>query len=90
MTLELVATAAGVTTAALVVYVAYLSYNGYRRNNSQTMLLLAVGVICIAVVPYLITYAVSPALALTDAETVFAVTIAHLVGLSALARSFSG
>ncbi|WP_233559290.1 MULTISPECIES: hypothetical protein [unclassified Halorubrum] len=51
------------------------------------MLLLAVGVACIAVLPYVIAYGVTPLLGLSDAATVFGVTVAHLVGLVALAGS---
>ncbi|QAU12140.1 hypothetical protein EKH57_04975 [Halorubrum sp. BOL3-1] len=87
MTLSLVATAGGVATACLGTYVAYLAYDGYRRNRSRTMLLLAVGVACIAVLPYVIAYGVTPLFALSDAATVFGVTVAHLIGLGALARS---
>lgn len=87
MTLSLVATAGGVATACLGTYVAYLAYDGHRRNQSQTMLLLAVGVACIAVLPYVIAYGVTPLFALSDAATVFGVTVAHLIGLGALARS---
>ena len=87
MTLSVVATAGGIATACLGTYVAYLAYDGGRRNGSRTMLLLAVGVACIAVLPYVIAYGVTPLFGLSDAATVFGVTVAHLVGLVALARS---
>lgn len=90
MSLALLATAGGVATASLGAFVAYLSYDGYRRNDSETMLLLAVGIVCIAVLPYLVTYAVTPLLGLSDAATVLSVTLAHLAGLAALARSVTG
>ncbi|GAA0523770.1 hypothetical protein SAMN04488066_106149 [Halorubrum aquaticum] len=87
MTLSVIATAGGVATACLGAYVAYLAYDGHRRNESRTMLLLAVGVVCIAVVPYGISYVLTPLLSLSDAVTVLGVTVAHLAGLGALARS---
>ena len=87
MTLSVVATAGGVATACLGAYVSYLAYDGGRRNGSRTMLLLAVGVACIAVVPYVVAYGVTPLFGLSDAATVFGVTMAHLVGIGALARS---
>jgi hypothetical protein len=87
MTLSVIATAGGVATACLGAYVGYLAYDGHRRNESRTMLLLAVGVVCIAVVPYGISYVLTPLLSLSDAVTVLAVTVAHLAGLGALARS---
>lgn len=86
-TLSLVATAGGLATACLGAYVGYLAYDGHRRNGSRTLLLLAVGVVCIAVLPYVISYVVSPLLSLSDAVTVLGVTLAHLAGLGALARS---
>jgi hypothetical protein len=87
MTLPVIATAGGIATACLGAYVGYLAYDGHRRNGSQTMLLLAIGVVCIAVVPYGISYVVTPLLSLSDAVTVLGVTVAHLAGLGALARS---
>ncbi|TKX39442.1 hypothetical protein EXE51_00770 [Halorubrum sp. CGM5_25_10-8B] len=87
MTLSVVATAGGVATACLGAYVSYLAYDGWRRNESRTMLLLAVGVVCIAVLPYVVAYGLTPLLGLSDAATVFGVTVAHLIGLGALARS---
>lgn len=87
MTLSMIATAGGVATACLGAYVGYLAYDGHRRNESQTMLLLAVGIICIAVVPYGISYVLTPLLSLSDAVTVLGVTVAHLAGLGALSRS---
>ena len=87
MTLSVIATAGGIATACLGAYVGYLAYDGHRRNESRTMLSLAVGVVCIAVVPYGISYALTPLLSLSDAVTVLGVTVAHLAGLGALARS---
>ena len=87
MTLSVIATAGGVATACLGTYVGYLAYDGHRRNESRTMLLLAIGVVCIAVVPYGISYVVTPLFSLSDAVTVLSVTVAHVAGLGALARS---
>lgn len=90
MTLALEALNAGASavTAALGLYVTYLAYRGYRRRDSPTMRALAVGVGFVAVVPYLLTFAVAPLLALSDAQTILAVTLAHAVGLAAIHRSF--
>jgi len=87
MTVAVAATAAGVLTAVVGAYVAFLAYDGWRRNDSETMRLLAVGVAFIAVVPYVVSYVASPVLGLSDGVTVLGVTVAHLVGLAALARS---
>jgi hypothetical protein len=87
MNLELVATAGAAATVVLGAYVAYLAFDGYRRNDSATMLELSVAVVCIAVLPYVVTYVATPWLGLSDAATILGVTLAHLLGLGALARS---
>jgi hypothetical protein len=89
VTLATVATAAAGLTAVLGAYVAYLAYRGYRRNDSETMRVLALGVLFIAVVPYAVSYVVDPLLALTDAQTILGVTLSHTVGLVAIYRSLS-
>lgn len=85
--LEALATLAAALTALLGLYVAHLAYRGYRRNDSETMRVLAVGVLFVAVVPYVVSYAAAPLLALTDAQTILGVTLAHAVGLAAVYRS---
>ena len=74
-------------TAALGLYVAHLAYRGYRRNESEPMRVLAVGVLFVAVVPYAVSYLAAPLLSLTDAQTILGVTLAHTVGLAAIYRS---
>ena len=86
MTLSVIATAGGIVTARLGASVGYLAYDGNRRNESQTTLLLAIGV-CVAVIPYGISYVPTPLLSLSDPVTALGVTAAHLAGLRALARS---
>jgi positive regulator of sigma E activity len=88
MTLETVTTATGALTALLGGYVAYLAYRGYRRNDSETMRVLAIGVLFIAVVPYLVSSLVAPLLGLTDAQAILGVTLSHTLGLVAIYRSF--
>lgn len=87
MTLAPVVTAAGVLTALVGSYVAYLAYDGYRRNDSETMRTLAIGVLFIAVVPYVVSYVLAPVLGLSDAGTILGVTLAHTVGLVAIYRT---
>lgn len=88
MTLATVTSAAAAVTALLGSYVAYLAYSGYRRNDSETMRVLAVGILFIAVVPYLVSHAAAPVLGLSDAQTILGVTLSHTAGLVALYRSF--
>lgn len=86
-TLATLTTLAAALTVVLGLYVSYLAYRGYRRNDSTTMRVLAVGVLFIAVVPYAVSYAAAPLLSLTDAQTILGVTLAHTVGLAAIYRS---
>ncbi|WP_255152493.1 DUF7521 family protein [Halorarius halobius] len=88
MTLETVTTAAAALTALVGAYVTYLAYRGYRRNDSETMRALAVGVLLIAVVPYLVSVVAAPLVGLTDAQALLAVTLSHTLGLVAIYRSF--
>ena len=86
--LESLTAVASAFTAVLGLFVAHLAYRGYRRNGSRTMRALAVGIVCIAVVQYLILYVVDPFLALTDAQSLLAITLFHAAGLAAIYRTF--
>jgi hypothetical protein len=88
MTIETVTTVAGAVTALVGCYVTYLAYRGYRRNDSETMRALAVGVLFVAVVPYAVSVVAAPLLALTDAQALLGVTLSHTLGLVAIYRSF--
>jgi len=88
MTLGTVTAAATALTALVGCYVAYLAYQGYRRNDSETMLVLSVGVVFIAVVPFLVSTVAAPLLALSDAQAILGATLSHTLGLVAVYRSF--
>jgi hypothetical protein len=88
VTLATVTAVAAALTAGLGCYVSYLAYRGYRRNDSETMRLLAVGVLFVAVVPYLVSAVAAPLARLSDAQAVLGVTLAHTAGLVALYWSF--
>jgi uncharacterized membrane protein len=87
MTEWLVAVVAA-ATALVGLFVALLAYRGYRRNDSPRMRALAAGVLAIAVVPYVVGEFVTPLASLSDAQTLFAVTLSHALGLWAIYRSF--
>lgn len=74
-------------TATFGTVVAALAYRGARRNDSDTMRLLAVGVVCIAVAPFVLNYAVKPLGSLSDAEALLAVLVVNIVGLVAILYS---
>lgn len=84
-----VAVAAAATALAGAV-VAGLAYRGGRRNDSDAMRYLAVGVACIAVVPFPLVYGAQPLLALSDAQTLLAVSLANVAGLLAILYSLDG
>ncbi|SDK44521.1 DUF7521 family protein [Natronorubrum texcoconense] len=86
--LESITALASALTAVVGLFVAHLAYRGYRRNDSQTMRALAVGIVCIAVIPYLILYLFDPVLGLTDAQSLLAITLFHTAGLLAIYRTF--
>lgn len=86
-TIDTLALASSALTAAVGLFVAYQAYRGYRRNDSETMAALAVGIVLIAVVPYVVIYPVHAALGLTDAQTLVGALFAHTLGLLAIYRS---
>jgi hypothetical protein len=81
--------AAGLT-AALGTLVAGLAYRGGRRNDSDAMRWLAVGIVCITVGPFLVSYAMVPLLALSDAAALLGILLAFNAGLFAILYSLEG
>ena len=86
--LESLSAVASALTAVVGLFVAYLAYRGSRRNDSPTMRALAIGIVCIAVVPYVILYLVHPLVGLTDAQSLLAATLSQTAGLAAIYRTF--
>ncbi|WP_227133438.1 DUF7521 family protein [Halorubellus salinus] len=85
-----IAAVAAAATALAGTVVAALAYRGARRNDSATMRYLAVGIACIAVVPFVLLYGVMPTLALSDAQSLLAVSLANVAGLLAILYSLDG
>ena len=77
-------------TAALGAVVAWLADHGGRRNNSATMRWLALGILCIAVLPFAMNYLVEPVFGLSDAATLLAVLLSFNAGLGAILYSLEG
>ncbi|SDG18286.1 DUF7521 family protein [Halorientalis regularis] len=75
-------------TAVVGVFVAALAFRGYRQNASSVMLALAVGVVAITVVPFLVMGLLGPLPALSDAQALVAILLAHTFGLVAIHRTF--
>lgn len=83
MTPDLV-TLASALPAALGLFVAYQAYRGYRRHDSGSMALLAVGIACFTAVPFAVTAVVAPALAWSDGLALLGVVAAYNAGLVAI------
>jgi len=86
--LETAATVGVTLTALLGVVVASLALRGYRRNDSPVMRGLGVGIVAIAVVPFLVVELLAPLVSLTDAQALLCATLSHAVGLFAIYRTF--
>lgn len=76
-------------TAIVGLVVAYQAYRGYRRNASEQMRALAVGIVFIAVVPYVVVHSVGLLVEFTDAQALLTILLSHTVGLLAVYRSLT-
>lgn len=81
------AAVAATLTATVGFVVAAYAYRGYRNHGSDRMRPLAAGILCIAVLPPLVTYPLQWVVALTDAQSLVLVLTAHTLGLLAIYRS---
>jgi positive regulator of sigma E activity len=86
--LETIATVGVTLTALLGVIVASLALRGYRRNDSPVMRGLGVGIVAIAVIPFVVVELLAPLLSLTDAQALLWATLSHAAGLLAIYRTF--
>ncbi len=82
--------ATALLTAVVGATVAGLAYRGYRRNDSDAMRFLAVGIVCITVGPFVVSYGLAPAVALSEAATLLGVLLANIAGLLAILYSLEG
>jgi hypothetical protein len=79
-----------VATATFGSVVAGLAYRGSRRNDSDAMRWLAIGVVFIAVLPFGVNYLVAPFAGLSDAATLLGVLLSFNGGLIAILYSLEG
>lgn len=77
-------------TAIVGLVVASLAYWGHRRNESRPMLFLALGILLLTTVPVGVDSGLTVLTTATDAEILLAVTISHLVGVSAILYALTG
>jgi len=70
--------------------IAYQAYRGYRRNDAQSMLYLAVGLLLLTLCPFLINVAITTFTSAQQIVTVFFENVSRLVGLVAIMYSLYG
>lgn len=88
ITIDTLALTVSALTALVGLFIAYQAYRGYRRNDSETMRALAIGVVFIAVVPFIVFHPVDTLVGFTDAQALVAGLVSHIIGLLAVYHSF--
>lgn len=83
-------TVTATVTALVGAFVAYQAYRGYRRNDSQPMLYLAVGILLLTTVPFVVRQSIIVAGVGGPASGEFAARITSIAGLLAVLYSFTG
>lgn len=90
-TLFEVLTVASLFLVALVgTIIAYQAYRGYRRNDSTSMLYLAVGLVLLTLCPFLVNVVVNTLYGPAWIVTVFLENVSRLAGLVAIMYSLYG
>lgn len=84
---QVVLFATALATAIAGLFVASIAYRGYLRHESQTMRLLAIGIVLITAGPFLVSYGVAPLFALSDAAALLAILASNIAGLLAIIYS---
>lgn len=76
--------------AAIGAIITYQAYRGAKRNDSSSMLYLAIGLLFLTVVPFVLNVTLTTLLPVTQVETVFAQNVSRLAGLLAIFYSLYG
>lgn len=79
--------ATALVTALTGLAVATLAYQGYRRNDSDAMRFLAIGIALITAGPFLVSYGIAPQVGLSDAASLLGVLGATIAGLVSIVYS---
>lgn len=82
--------ATALTTALVGLAVAGIAYRGYRRNASEPMRFLAIGIFFITVVPFLMSYGIGFLANLPEAVLLLGVLGANILGLLSILYSLEG
>lgn len=86
---ELLSVASLLLVALLGTLIAVQAYRGYRRNDSRSMLYLAVGLALLTLVPFLVNVALATA-GVDRVEVALAENVSRLLGLVAITYSLYG
>jgi len=70
--------------------IAYQAYRGYRRNNAQSMLYLAVGLLLLTLCPFVLNVAATTLLGLEQIAIALLENVSRLFGLVAITYSLYG
>lgn len=76
--------------AVMGAIITYQAYRGYRRNNVQSMLYLAVGLFLLTVCPFVINITVSTIVGPGQIVILFFENVSRLLGLVAIMYSLYG
>ncbi|KAB1193579.1 hypothetical protein GJR96_09015 [Haloferax sp. MBLA0076] len=79
-----------VVSAVLGLFIARKAYQGYRRNDSTPMLLLAVGIVLLTAVPAVFSFGLSTFTTLPGSAVVLVTNLSEIAGLVAIAYSLYG
>ena len=87
---ELLTVATLFLVALLGTIIAYQAYRGYRRNDTPSMLYLAIGLLLLTLVPFLLNVALTTLASADQVVTIFAENVSRLLGLFAIMYSLYG
>jgi len=76
--------------ALLGAIIAFQAYRGYRRNDSQSMLYLAGGLLLLTLVPFVLNVTISSLTTADQVITIFAENVSRLVGVVVIMYSLYG
>lgn len=79
--------ATALATALAGTFVASIAYRGYRRHESQTMRLLAIGILLITASPFVVSYLLAPILDLSDPVALLVILGSNIAGLLSIIYS---
>ncbi len=82
--------ATALATAATGAIVSALAFQGYRRNESAAMLFLAIGIFCITVSPFAVSYGVALVVEITEATAMLGILAGNILGLLSILYSLEG